>query len=66
MSIEFDDGRTQQVYSQIEMGNEVTGMAKFLLDKGIAKTPAQANTVMVVISILSFSAAIFVVFKYIL
>lgn len=64
--IEFDDNQTQNLYAQIAENNEATGLAKFLIEKGIAKDQSQANAVLTITMAVAFALTGFVVYTYLL
>lgn len=62
MPVEFNDEHQQQVsalYTQLTTGPQARGLAKWVMDKGWAKSPQQANFLLVIVAVVAFAVAIF-------
>ncbi len=61
-----EDFNKAEVYQSLgyDVNGESKGMAGFLLRKGFVKDEATANKALLIMSVLFFASALFVIFRY--
>ena len=60
MTVQFEEENNfNRLYAEREQRSKSSGLTHWLIKKGFAKNESDANTLMIIIMIISFSLAIF-------